>query len=460
MDVTDEGDPVAVDDGPVDVDEDSTTPTLIDATANDDLTDNAVVTTFDATSTGGGTVVDNGDGTVGYTPLAGFVGPDSFTYEICDDDAPVATCSTATVSVLVADQGTPDAVDDGPITITGESSGNPVDWATNDDLVDDSTLNSFDATSTNGGTVVDNGDGTFGYTPAAGFSGSDSFTYTVCDDDLPTPTCDTATVTLDVIPPWKISGIVWLDLNRNALLESGEDEIPGARLTLTEAGADGAFDTADDADYGEAFTASPYEFTGLANGTYRVVLDYTSLPADLIETFEIDPTLDGVTIVVIDNADVLNVDFGSGPENLPPVYTDETANDEQTMDVGELPEPLTATDADGDPLTFTIVSGDLPNGLTLNSDGTFGGSTITAGVYIVDVDVCDPDGECTTTELTLRIIQDDPDVPVLAFTGRTVRVLATWASLFILAGLMMLVVAAIMRRRDDELVVDEVQEKK
>ena len=46
--------------------------------------------------------------------------------------------------------------------------------------------------------MTDNGDGTFGYTPAAGFSGTDTFTYTICDDDTPTATCDTATVTVTV----------------------------------------------------------------------------------------------------------------------------------------------------------------------------------------------------------------------------------------------------------------------
>ena len=56
---------------------------------------------------------------------------------------------------------------------------------------------SLDTTGTSG-TVTDNGDGTFGYTPAPGFSGTDTFDYTICDDDTPTATCDTATVTVTV----------------------------------------------------------------------------------------------------------------------------------------------------------------------------------------------------------------------------------------------------------------------
>ena len=45
------------------------------------------------------------------------------------------------------------------------------------------------------GTVVDNGDGTFTYTPTANFNGEDSFTYTVADGNGGS---DTATVNITV----------------------------------------------------------------------------------------------------------------------------------------------------------------------------------------------------------------------------------------------------------------------
>jgi len=44
-------------------------------------------------------------------------------------------------------------------------------------------IDSYDATGTNGGSIVDNGDGTYTYTPPGGFEGEDSFTYTVIDAD-------------------------------------------------------------------------------------------------------------------------------------------------------------------------------------------------------------------------------------------------------------------------------------
>ncbi|WP_109300564.1 Ig-like domain-containing protein, partial [Aquimarina sp. AU474] len=191
--VGDAGDPVAVDDT-VTTTEDTpvTTGNVLD---NDTVIDNATITAFDTTSTNGGTVVNNGDGTFTYTPPVGFVGDDTFTYTLCDDDTP-PSCSTATVTITVGDEGNPVAVDDTVTTTedTPVTTGNVLD---NDTVVDNATITAFDVTSTNGGTVVNNGDGTFTYTPPTGFVGDDTFTYTLCDDDTP-PSCDTATVTVTV----------------------------------------------------------------------------------------------------------------------------------------------------------------------------------------------------------------------------------------------------------------------
>lgn len=51
------------------------------------------------------------------------------------------------------------------------------------DTLNGATINSFDATSLNGATVVLNADGSFTYTPRAGFAGIDAFTYTLVNDD-------------------------------------------------------------------------------------------------------------------------------------------------------------------------------------------------------------------------------------------------------------------------------------
>jgi hypothetical protein len=128
-----------------------------------------------------------------YTPATGFAGEDTFTYTICDDDS-TPTCVSATVTVTVTDAGSPVAVADS--ASTGEDTAVTVDVVANDTLNDDATLSTFDATSTQAGNV-ELVNGQLVYTPATGFAGEDTFTYTICDDDS-TPTCVSATVTVTV----------------------------------------------------------------------------------------------------------------------------------------------------------------------------------------------------------------------------------------------------------------------
>jgi len=75
--------------------------TLLQQTANSVLNNDTLnggeIVSFDATSAENGTVVLNADGSFQYTPVAGFTGPDSFTYTLGNAEGE----STATVTVNV-----------------------------------------------------------------------------------------------------------------------------------------------------------------------------------------------------------------------------------------------------------------------------------------------------------------------------------------------------------------------
>jgi VCBS repeat-containing protein len=75
-------------------------------------------------------------------------------------------------------------------------------------------VSSFDATSTQEGTVSKNADGTLNYTPKANFNGTDTFTYEACDDVVPEE-CDEATVSITV----------------NAVNDAPVNTVPGAQST-------------------------------------------------------------------------------------------------------------------------------------------------------------------------------------------------------------------------------------
>ncbi|MEL6501201.1 MAG: tandem-95 repeat protein, partial [Cyanobacteria bacterium J06623_1] len=146
-----------------------------------------------ATQPTNGTVVNNGDGTFDYTPNPDFNGADSFTYTISDSDG---ESSTAMVNITV------DAVNDPPVAVddtvaTAEDTLVTIDAAANDTDVDGNLVPSSAVVSTQpaNGTVTNNGDGTFDYTPNPDFNGADSFTYTISDSDGLT---STATVNITV----------------------------------------------------------------------------------------------------------------------------------------------------------------------------------------------------------------------------------------------------------------------
>lgn len=185
--------PVAVDDAFETVEE----KVLIISTHlnNDDLTDNAVITSIGVEGTNGSVELQE-DGKIKYTPSNGFAGEDTFTYTICDDDE-TPTCDTATITVTVIDEGSPVAVDDEIVVSFGTTSLTISSLLSNDTVIDDAVITSVDAKGTGSVSISDSGEIT--YIPQAGFTGNDTFTYTICDDDTPNPTCSTGTVTVRLV---------------------------------------------------------------------------------------------------------------------------------------------------------------------------------------------------------------------------------------------------------------------
>jgi|GEM_PF-3282199 len=131
-----------------------------------------------------GTVNVNADGTVVYTPAKGYSGPDAFTYKVQDNAGNWSNVGTVNVTVT-APATTPPVVADDAITLkAGENVTVPV--LDNDtpgegaSPIVPSTLEIVDQPKH--GTVKVNADGTVVYTPAAGYSGPDAFTYSVKDE--------------------------------------------------------------------------------------------------------------------------------------------------------------------------------------------------------------------------------------------------------------------------------------
>ncbi len=171
---------------------------------NIDVDGDALTVTFPngTTGTGGGTFVNNNDGTVDYTPLADFNGTDTLFYTVCDNGTPIE-CVNDTLIVTVSPVN--DSPSTGNETLSGISE-DEINPTTSTDL----TVNNIDPdgtstkvtdilSSTGGGiTNITNNGTTIDYTPAVGFSGVDTIVYKVCDEGTPTVSCvnDTLFVTV------------------------------------------------------------------------------------------------------------------------------------------------------------------------------------------------------------------------------------------------------------------------
>jgi Bacterial Ig domain len=172
---------------------------IIDVLANDQP--NTGLTIIDVSNPPHGTTTDNGDGTVTFSPQHDFTGVVTFTYTAEDGDGDQ---DTATVTVGVDDTA-PTANDDGPYTAHQDTTlnvnaaagvlGNDTDTDNTDQV---SAVPQTDATTAHDGTVTLASDGSFSYAPHTGFSGTDTFTYTVTDGLLDS---DPATVTITVNAP-------------------------------------------------------------------------------------------------------------------------------------------------------------------------------------------------------------------------------------------------------------------
>ena len=159
--------------------------------ANDTDPDGNALTIVGFVSPSHGTVVVNAGTSVTYTPATNYAGPDTFAYTVSDGQGG-ATTGTVTITVT--------AVNDPPVAVADAvaSTAGAITIAVlaNDTDVDGDTLSVTTVTQGAHGTVGVSAVGVAVYNPASGFSGVDTFTYTVSDGHGGTATASvTVTVT-------------------------------------------------------------------------------------------------------------------------------------------------------------------------------------------------------------------------------------------------------------------------
>ena len=152
------------------------TQVTIQVLSNDTDPDNDLLTLIDSTNGTNGTVSFS-DSAITYKPNAGFSGEDSFSYTITDGHGHTAI-GQVKVTVGAAPNRAPTAVTDTVTTNYGAAI--TINALSNDTDPENDTLTVTGNTQASNGTVTRSGN-TFTYTPRSGFSGADSFSYTISD---------------------------------------------------------------------------------------------------------------------------------------------------------------------------------------------------------------------------------------------------------------------------------------
>jgi hypothetical protein len=183
--------PIALDDSASTVE---TTPVQVNVLANDSDPENDALTVTGITQPGHGAATNNGNGTVTYTASSGFTGSDTFTYTVSDGQH--SSTAKVTVSVQRAPNHVPNALDDSAETTRNHSV--VIQVIANDSDPDGDPLTITNTSDPPHGGADANQNGTITYTPDTGYTGPDSFTYTVSDGKGGT---DTATVSVTVTAP-------------------------------------------------------------------------------------------------------------------------------------------------------------------------------------------------------------------------------------------------------------------
>ena len=302
-------------------------------------------------------------GIVTFDPANNYNGTAVIPYNLCD---PSGECDLANITFVVS------SVNDAPV-VDNEYISLPVNGSASGDLTDagDSDIDgNLVATTTplNGpshGSITINTNGTFIYTPTAGYSGNDMVIVQICDDGTPLPAnCVNDTIFITILPtnpPIAVNDTtttledtqISLTVTTNDYDTDGNIVISTVDLNPSSAGIQSTFTnvfgTWSVNATGVVLYTPALNFNGVATATYTVLDD--------------DEAISNIATIVI------NVT----PVNDPPIITNEAATiNEDTPLVGTV---LTAGDSDPDGNTLTVVttpiSGPDNGTITIGSNGTF-----------------------------------------------------------------------------------------
>jgi VCBS repeat-containing protein len=336
----------------------------------------------------------NDNGTVTYTHNGGSSTTDSFTYNIKDVSG--ATSNTVTVTITIAEPNDPPtAADDSATVDEGATFSIPV--SSNDSDTDGALdLESIVIVSqpTNGSVVV-NDDGTISYTHNGSETLTDTFTYTIKDNDG--DVSNTATVSITVTPindaPTAVADAATLDEGDDVIIDvSDNDSDPDGTLDLDSI----------------EFVDLPTNGSVIANGDGTVTYTHNGS----------ETTTDSFTYAIKDNTGLTSatatVTITINSVNDPPSANDDEAEVDENESI-VIPVASNDSDPEGalDLDSIAIVAQPANGSLTINGDGAItylhdGSETIADSFTYTISDATGAVSSIATVTITITLVNDAP----------------------------------------------------
>ena len=367
-----------------------------------------------------GTLSLSPNGTFTYTPTAGFIGTDTFTYKDYDG---LEWSTLATVTIAV-NENPPVAENDAytithgqTLTVPGSNNNNTVYYNSvlyNDSDADGDSLTASLVSNVQHGTLSFSPTGSFTYTPNAGFSGTDTFTYKDYDG-MEWSTLATVTIAVAESPPIASNDsytiahgrVLYVPLTSNGILSNDTD---ADKDSLTASIVTGVQHGTLTFNPNGTFTYTPSAgFVGTDTFTYQ--------DSDGLET----STIATVTIAVTENPPVARNDSYSVTHGQTLLAT--------TVSGGVLGND---SDIDGDSLTASLVSNVQHGTLWFGSNGMFSYTPVSGFVGTDSFTYKDSDGteSSTVATVTIAVLESPPIAKNDTFSiahGQTLTVSSTYS---------------------------------
>ena len=308
-----------------------------------------------------GTATVSAAGVVTYTPNANFTGTDSFTYTVTN---PNGLSAVATVIMHIA----PGAVNDSASTPAGTA---VIATAATNDVASAGATWSKLSGPTNG-TAAMTSAGSYTYTPNAGFSGTDSFTYQVTNPD---GSQGTATVSISVTPKAANDALTMVaNAVGNGMVSGNDVYAIGAAFSKTSGPSHGSVTLAADGNYNYTPTAG---YSGPDSFAYLITNPDGTTAAAVVS----------ISVTPIANNDSNATSVNTAVTGS--VKANDVANAAAVFALASGAGHGTVTVQPGGSYTYTPTTGYVGNDsftyTVTNPDGTFASATVAISVSFVAV---------------------------------------------------------------------------